>query len=232
MRWTNKIANTLQWANEISNREQKEAVANQIAKRVKDGDVIGFGSGSTAFLAIQAISKRIKEENLKIMAIPTSYEIKMTCAILGIPTVSLMEMKPDWGFDGADEVDADNNLIKGRGGAMFAEKLVMKSSPENYILVDDSKLVKNLGEKFAVPVEVFPNAIHLVEESLNQLGATEVQIRLAKKKDGAVITEAGNFILDVRFAQIKQGLEKEIKAIPGVIESGLFMGYNVKILKA
>lgn len=232
MRWTNKIANTLQWANEISNREQKEAVANQIAKRVKDGDVIGFGSGSTAFLAIQAISKRIKEENLKIMAIPTSYEIKMTCAILGIPTVSLMEMKPDWGFDGADEVDADNNLIKGRGGAMFAEKLVMKSSPENYILVDDSKLVKNLGEKFAVPVEVFPNAIHLVEESLNQLGATEVQIRLAKKKDGAVITEAGNFILDVRFAQIKPGLEKEIKAIPGVIESGLFMGYNVKILKA
>lgn len=230
MNWTNKIATTLQWNSEISNREQKEAVANQVAERVRDGDVIGIGSGSTSFLALQAISRKVMEEKLKITAIPTSHEVALACSILGINTSSLLHLKPDWAFDGADEVDPDNNLIKGRGGAMFAEKLVIKSCQENYILVDPSKHVQTLGSKFAVPVEVDPRAVNLAETSLVQLGATEVAIRMAKSKDGPVITEAGNLILDVRFKHIGAEMERDIKSIPGVIESGLFIGYNVQIL--
>lgn len=230
MNWKNKVATTLQWAKEISNKEQKELVAEKVAERVKNGDVIGVGSGSTSFLAIQAISKKVKEENLYITAIPTSHEVSLTCSNLGIPTSTLLNVRPDWAFDGADEVDPNKNLIKGRGGAMFAEKIVMKSSPENYILVDQSKFVPNLGEKFAVPIEVDPRAIHLVEEELLKLDAIDIKLRLAVSKDGPIITETGNLILDVRFKKINLTFEKEIKSIPGVIESGLFIHYPVEIL--
>jgi len=230
MIWENKIATTLQWTKEISNREQKEAVAAKIAERVKDGDVIGVGSGSTSYLALLAISKKVKEQKLNVLAIPTSHEVSLTCSIMGLPTSTLLNARPDWYFDGADEVDPGKNLIKGRGGAMFAEKLVMKSAPENYILVDSSKFVSYLGEKFAAPIEVDPRAVNLVETELAKLGAKEVQMRMAVAKDGPVITEAGNLILDVRFNKIEDGYEKEVKSIPGVIESGLFMGYNLEVL--
>lgn len=230
MIWDNKIATTLQWSSEISNKEQKEKVADKIAERVKNGDVIGVGSGSTSYLALLAISKKVKEQNLSVLAIPTSHEVSLTCSILGLHTSTLLNVRPDWSFDGADEVDPQKSLIKGRGGAMFAEKLVIKSSPENYILVDSSKFVSYLGEKFATPIEVDPRAINLVEGELLKLGANDIQLRLAKSKDGPVITEAGNLILDVRFNKITADYEKEIKAIPGVIESGLFINYNVEIL--
>ncbi|RED58138.1 ribose 5-phosphate isomerase A [Cohnella lupini] len=230
MIWDNKIATTLQWSNEISNREQKEKVAEKIAERVKNGDVIGVGSGSTSYLALLAISKKVKEQNLSVLAIPTSHEVSMACSILGLNTSSLLNARPDWSFDGADEVDPQKNLIKGRGGAMFAEKLVIKSSPENYILVDSSKFVSFLGEKFAAPIEVDPRAVNLVETELLKLGANEITLRLAKSKDGPVITEAGNLILDVRFNKITSEYEKEVKSIPGVIESGLFINYQVEIL--
>jgi len=230
MVWENKIATTLQWTKEISNREQKEAVAAKIAERVRDGDVIGVGSGSTSYLALLAISKKVKEQKLNVLAIPTSHEVSLTCSIMGLPTSTLLNARPDWYFDGADEVDPNKNLIKGRGGAMFAEKLVMKSAPENYILVDSSKFVSYLGEKFAAPIEVDPRAVNLVETELAKLGVKEVQMRMAIAKDGPVITEAGNLILDVRFNKIEDGYEKEIKSIPGVIESGLFMGFNPEIL--
>jgi len=228
--WENKIATTLQWTKEISNREQKEAVAAKIAERVRDGDVIGVGSGSTSYLALLAISKKVKEQKLSVLAIPTSHEVSLTCSIMGLPTSTLLNARPDWYFDGADEVDPKKNLIKGRGGAMFAEKLVMKSAPENYILVDSSKFVSQLGEKFAAPIEVDPRAVNLVETELSKLGVKEVQMRMALAKDGPVITEAGNLILDVRFNKIEDGYEKEVKSIPGVIESGLFMGFNLEIL--
>lgn len=230
MKWENKIATTLEWTSEISNKEAKEKVAEEMALRVREGDVIGVGSGSTAFLAIQAIARKVHRENLNVIAIPTSAEVSITCSVLGLKTSSLLNLKPDWAFDGADEVDPKNNLIKGRGGAMFHEKLVMKSSSENYILVDDSKLVSKLGEKFAIPVEVYPSAIHLVEENLIAIGAINTKLRLAKSKDGPVITEAGNFIVDVKFTEVTDSLEKEIKQIPGVIETGLFLGYDVKII--
>lgn len=147
MNWNENIIQKLEWNGQISNKEQKELIADKIAKFAKDGDVIGFGSGSTSFLAAQAIAKRIKEEKLNIIAIPTSKEINMVCNYLTIPTTTLVSKKPDWCFDGADEVDPNNWLIKGRGAAMFNEKLIMANAKKAYILVDDSKFVKKLRRK-------------------------------------------------------------------------------------
>jgi ribose 5-phosphate isomerase A len=143
---------------------------------------------------------------------------------------TLLQYCPDWSFDGADEVDGERNMIKGRGGAMFLEKIVMQASPRNYILVDQSKLVARLGEKFAIPVEVLPMALRVVERELSRLGTTEQALRLAVKKDGPEITEHGNLILDVRFPQIGKSLERDLAAIPGVIESGLFMGRDIEVM--
>ncbi|RFZ92214.1 ribose 5-phosphate isomerase A [Mucilaginibacter conchicola] len=220
----------LQWSSEIINPEGKQKVAQQIAQKVKDGDVLGVGSGSTVYLALLAIADRLKTEQLNIKAIPTSLEISMFCAKLGIPLTTLYEHTPDWLFDGADEVDPNNWLIKGRGGAMFKEKLLISSSPVNYIIVDESKLVNKLGSKFPVPVEVFPQALLTVEKQLQQLGAVDIALRPAKGKDGPVITENNNLILDCKFDAIESGLERDIKSITGVIESGLFQGYPLEIL--
>ncbi|MCD7900467.1 MAG: ribose 5-phosphate isomerase A [Bacteroides sp.] len=230
MNWTNTIINSLQWSDTITNRERKEKVAWEIAGRIKNGDVIGVGSGSTVYVAALAVAKRIKAENLDVQVIPASAELSMTCTQLGIPQTTLWEKKPDWTFDGADEVDPQKSLIKGRGGAMFKEKLLIANSKETYILVDDSKFVDQLGSKFPVPVEVFPNALLYVEEQLKLSGATKVVLRMAKGKDGPIFTENGNFVLDAWFDSIPDNMEKEIKKITGVIESGLFIGYNVNIL--
>ena len=217
--------------NNISNKEQKEKVAKEIALKAKNGDIIGFGSGSTSYLAIKELAKRMEEENLKITAIPTSFEIKALCQELKIPTVSILEKKPDWAFDGADEVSKEDNIIiKGRGAAMFKEKLNIANSGITYILVDDSKFVDKLNEKFPIPIEVYPEAVNSVKEALIDLGATECILRKAEKKDGPVFTENNNVILDTKFAEIYETLEEDIKSITGVIESGLFIDYPIEVL--
>lgn len=222
----------INWNSEISNAEEKINIAKKIAEKVKDGDVIGFGSGSTSFLAVKEIAKKIKKENIKITAIPTSYEIKLLCNSLGIKVASLMEKKPDWSFDGTDEVDENNWLIKGRGAAMFKEKLNILNSKKVYILADQSKFVKKLGQKFKIPVECYPETVNYVKQELYKLGAKECILRLGKGKDGPIITENNNFILDVKFDNIDINLETKIKQITGVIESGLFINYkNIEIIK-
>lgn len=231
MNWNREILEKPAWKEEIKNREEKEQIAKQIAQRVQDGDVIGFGSGSTSYLTAIEIAKKVQNENLHITAIPTSYEIKMLCTYLEIPTATLEEKKPDWCFDGADEVDHDNWLIKGRGAAMFNEKLNIKAADKTYILVDESKIVNKLGTNFPIPVECNPKAINIVKEELYRQGAQSVELRLALKKDGPVITENGNLILDAKFSDIDETLERRLKNITGVIETGLFIGYNVEVIK-
>lgn len=226
------IIEALEWGKEISNREEKEKVADKIASMVTDNDIIGIGSGSTAYLALLKIAERIRNEQLHIRAIPTSQEIKMTCAKLGIPLTSLLEHKPNWTFDGADEIDSNHNMIKGRGGAMFKEKLLISSSPRTFIIADSSKMVSKLGSRFPVPVEIFPDALVHVDQALRSLSPVEIKLRMAQGKDGPVITENGNLILDVRFDNIPDNMENAIKSITGVIESGLFMHYNVEILNS
>ena len=230
MNWKKEILEKIEF-DDIKNREEKEKVACKVAEKVKDGQVIGFGSGSTSYLAILRIAEKVQKENLHITAIPTSLEIKMLCGYLGIPTAILLEKKPDWSFDGADEVDENKWLIKGRGGAMFQEKLNIASSPITYILIDESKKVEKLGTNFPIPVECYPGAITHIKEELRKLGTNEIVLRKAVGKDGPVVTENGNLILDVRMENITAQTEKEIKAITGVIESGLFIGYPIEVLE-
>ena len=229
MNWNKNILSKIEFEN-ISDLEEKKEVAKKIVDKAQDGQVIGFGSGSTSYLATIEMANRIKKENLQIKAIPTSYEIKMLCSYLEIPTTRMIENKPDWSFDGADEVDEHNWLIKGRGGAMFKEKLNIANSPITYILIDKTKIVDKLGSKFKVPVECFPEVINFIKEKLIELGGTEIELRKAVGKDGPIITENNNLILDVKFDSITENLEEKIKFIPGVIESGLFINYNVEII--
>jgi ribose 5-phosphate isomerase A len=230
MNWDKAVYNS--WSGNVANRAAKEELGRRIAAQVRDGQVIGVGSGSTSAIAIRAIAERVRSEALHVAAICTSAEVALACASFDLPVASLLQRRPDWAFDGADEVDPGKNLIKGRGGAMFMEKVVMQASPRNFILVDQSKMVERLGEKFAIPVEVLPVALRVVERELELLGAREIVLRMAVKKDGPVITENGNFIFDVRFAEIGNDLELGIKSVPGVIESGLFMGRDVEVLVA
>jgi ribose 5-phosphate isomerase A len=226
------LISELKWSSEIINPIGKQKVAQQIAGMVKDGDILGVGSGSTVYMALLAIAERIKTERLNVLAIPTSVEISMFLSKLGIPMTTLFEHTPNWLFDGADEVDPKNSLIKGRGGAMFKEKLLIASSPLNYIIVDDTKIVDKIGTNFPIPIEVFPQALLHVEAELKKLGANSIVLRPAKGKDGPVITENNNLILDCRFDEVPNTMERDIKSITGVIESGLFIGYNLQILVA
>ena len=226
-----EIEYNLNFYSDIPNKEAKQKIAKKIAERVKDGDIIGFGSGSTSYLTVCEIANKIKKENINITAIPTSYEIKMLCAYYNIPTASLNEKKPDWSFDGADEVDGNNWLIKGRGAAMFKEKLNIKNSKIVYILVDETKIVSKLCSKNPVPIECCPDALNYVIEEISKLDIEYIKLRTGKGKDGPIITENGNFILDVMFNKIDENLEGKLKSIVGVIESGLFIGYDNIIIE-
>lgn len=219
------------WKNNVDNREQKQKLAERIAKRVKDGDIIGFGSGSTSYLAVEEIAKRVHEENLKIKAIPTSTIIEEICQKLKIETVSLNEAKPDWCFDGADEVDPHNWLIKGMGAALYREKMNIKASEENYILVDSSKFVEKLGQNHPVPVECKIDKIDEVKEALKNLGANNVKVKESNVGEGILITDNGNALLFAQFPKIEANYEEEINKIDGVVENGLFIGYDLIVIK-
>lgn len=232
MEWKNNILTELSWSATITHRESKEKVATEIAHRAKEGDIIGAGSGSTVYLALFALARRIHNEGLHIQVIPGSMEITMTCIQLGIAQTTLWEKKPDWTFDGADEVDPSHNLIKGRGGAMFKEKLLIRNSAHTVIIIDESKWVERLGSKFPIPIEVFPTALTYADQQIKELGASKTILRMAKGKDGPILTENGNFIVDAYFDSIPLTLEKDIKSITGVIESGLFIGYHPEIVVA
>lgn len=208
----------------IENYEEKEKIAIKILDKVKDQNTIGFGSGTTSYIAAIKIGEKVKKEKLNITAIPTSKEIKEVCEKYGIKIGNLIENKIDWAFDGADEVDLKKMwLIKGKGAAMFKEKLNIIASPITYILVDKTKFVNHLGEKCKVPIEVFPDALEYVSKELKNIGAISTTYR--------GMTENGNGILDTEFIKIDKDLEKKIKLITGVIESGLFLEYNIEIIK-
>lgn len=220
------------WPTPVANDAAKRESAAQMAKRLNEGDVVGVGSGSTSRLTIHALAQRAGAEGIGWTAVPTSLEVELTCAGLGIPTASLSALRPDWSFDGADEVDPAGNLIKGRGGALLREKLVMASSPERYVVVDPTKLVDRLGTRFAVPVELIPESLRMVSDALARRGCTDVVLRHGGGKDGPLITERGNYLLDARIADIGEQTESELKAIPGVVESGLFIGFSPTVIVA
>lgn len=232
MNISDKINSYISAYGPIFNKQEKQKLAKKVCEKVKDGDVIGFGSGSTSFITACEIADKINKENIKIIAIPTSHEINILCSKLNIPTAGLIEKKPDWSFDGADEVAPNNWLIKGKGAAMFKEKLNIKNSKLVYILADNSKFVNNLCEKHPIPIECFPDSVKYVKEEILKLGATEINLRKVEGQDVPFVTENGNLILDAKFENVSSSLEKELKSIVGVIETGLFINYdNIVIMR-
>jgi len=209
----------------------KELLGKEIAKRIKNGDVIGMGTGSTVSAALEEIAKRINAEKLEVTFVPSSYQTARQCEALKLKVISpLYEGEIAWTFDGADEVDPKLRLIKGRGGAMLQEKILAEKSKRFLVIVDESKLVSKLGERALVPVEVVPSALGLVEKELMSLGAKSAQLRFGVAKHGPVITEAGNLIIDAAFPDIPDTLEAGIKKITGVVESGLFLTQADEVL--
>ncbi len=220
----------LRWPESISNLAEKQAVAARAAERVRDGQLIGIGSGSNAYLALWAVGRRVREEGLKVAVVCCSYETETAAVTLGLPLLALGSVEPDWGVDGADEVDPDDRLLKGRGGALFKEKVLWRTARTMYLAVDPSKYVPALGRNFPLPVEVHRDGVTLAARELTRLGASDVSLRVGSGKDGPVFTESGNLLLDARFPELAPGLGTEIKALPGVIETGLFEGYDFDTL--
>lgn len=211
----------------------KTLVGKKIAELVQNGQIIGVGTGSTVAAALDAISERVKKDKLNVSFVPTSYQSTWQLEQLGLQSLDFAgDWKIDWGFDGADAVDSVGNIVKGKGAAMLREKILAANCPKYYILVDDSKLCENILGHVRVPVEVHPASTVSVSTSLKRLSAKSVEIRMAEKKHGPVITEAGNVILDANFQSFRPELEDEIKQIVGVVESGLFIGYADQIYVA
>jgi len=195
-------------------------------KHVEDGFIVGLGSGTTVTYAFQEIGKRIHEEKLHIYGVPTSYQAFLLAVQNSIPVTTLDEHHQlDIAIDGADQVDEKLNMIKGVGGALTREKIVASASKMYVIIVDETKLTKKLGVNQLVPVEVLPFAMSTIARKLRILGSKSI-LRKAEKKLGPVVTDNGNFILDVDFGPIDNPKELNgmLKAIPGIIETGLFVG--------
>lgn len=211
----------------------KQQVGKAAADRVQSGSVIGLGTGSTTAFAIQFLGDRIKSGELTdIKGIPTSFQASVLAKKYGIPLTTLDEVdRIHIGIDGADEVDPQKNLIKGGGAAHTREKVVDSLAEQFIVVVDQSKIVDKLGSTFPVPVEVLPMAIAPVVKALEKLGG-KPELRMGIKKDGPVITDQGNMVLDVTFSAIPNPpeLEKIINNIPGVLENGIFVGMTDIVL--
>lgn len=211
----------------------KQEVGRAAAAQVASDTVIGLGTGSTTAFAIQFIGERLASGELKgIQGVPTSFQASVLAKKHGIPLTTLDEADSiALAIDGADEVDAAFNLIKGGGAAHTREKIVDGLADKFIVVVDSSKLVEKLGSTFALPVEVLPMAIAPVTRALEGLGAS-VELRMGVKKDGPVITDQGNMVLDAKFEAIANpaDMEKTINNIPGVLENGLFVGVATDVL--
>lgn len=213
--------------------DKKEKVGAEIAQRVETGDVLGCGTGSTVDAALRAIAQRVKQEKLLVSVVPSSRESAKVAESLGMRVLHPgYSRRITWGFDGADAVDAKLRAIKGRGGAMLGEKILARKCERFVIIIDDSKFFPDLGTSCPVPVEFVPDAWPTVQWDLLQIGATKMEIRRGEKIHGPVITENGGNILDVTFPVIEDALEEKLKAITGVIESGLFLTQADEVLIA
>jgi len=214
--------------------QMKQAVALAATEQIRSGMVVGMGSGSTAALMIQALGARLRQGQLRdITGVTTSFQGEVLAAELGIPLKSLNAIdRIDLAIDGADEVDPGFQLIKGGGACHVQEKLVARRAERFVVVVDSTKLVDRLNLGFLLPVEVLPGAWRQVQAQLAAMGG-EAQLRMAVKKAGPVVTDQGNLVLDVRFANgiaDPAALEKEINNLPGVLENGLFVNLTDQVL--
>jgi len=207
----------------LKNDQEKEAAARASLQFVRDGQVVGLGTGSTAAFFIKLLGEKVKA-GLRIRGIPTSVKSGELAQSLGIPLTTLDECQEiDVTVDGADEVDPQLRLIKGGGGAMLREKIVASATKQLVIVADASKQVARLG-KFPLPVEVIGFAQALVAKRIGELGA---QVSVRPGADGQpYVTDENHHILDCRFGEIRDadGLARQLSEMPGVVEHGLFIG--------
>ncbi|MGP1455170.1 MAG: ribose-5-phosphate isomerase RpiA [Treponema sp.] len=223
-------------SNTLSSDEQKKRVAQTaidtlIGEKLIHSDMkIGLGTGSTALPAVKRLADYIANGTLQnIAAVPTSFQTSIACEELGIPIFSLSSGKinghVELTIDGADEIDPKKNLIKGGGAALLREKIIAYNSDVFVVISDESKGVKMLGEHFPVPVEIVPEARLSIMHRLAQYGVSMV-LREGVRKKGPVVTDNGNFILDIKWPAHEKinpvKWEQELNTIPGVIENGFF----------
>jgi ribose 5-phosphate isomerase A len=209
--------------------EGKRAAGCRAADLVKNGMVIGLGTGSTVFFAMERLQERVAA-GLVVEGVPTSIQTAIRARNLGIPLTTLDDHPHlDLAIDGADQVDPEFRLIKGRGAALTREKCVAAAAKQLIVVVDESKLASCLNAP--VPLEVLPFAATPVMEQLKELGGDPL-VREGTKKDGPVITDNGNFVIDCAFGEIDhpEELESCLAGIPGIIESGLFTGFTKKTI--
>ena len=214
--------------------QMKQAVAEAAVAQIRDGMVVGLGSGSTAALMIQGLGARLAAGQLHdIVGVTTSFQGEVLAAELGIPLRALNAInRIDLAIDGADEVDPSFQLIKGGGACHVQEKLVADRAERFIVVVDSTKLVQRLNLDFLLPVEVLPGAWVQVQSRLKSMGGV-AELRMATRKAGPVVTDQGNLVLDVRFeAGISDpiALERDINNLPGVLENGLFVNLADEVL--
>ena len=200
----------------------KQVIGEKATEYVKDGMIVGLGTGSTAYWAVKKIGELVKN-GLRIKGVPTSEGTEALATEVGIPLLKVNNVEYiDITIDGADEFDSEKNLIKGGGGALLREKIIASMTQFYVIISDVSKKSKTLGS-FPLPVEVTPFAWIVTSRQLEKLGcATTIRMN----KDQIYVTDNNNYILDCRFKSIDnpKKLSEQINSIPGVVENGLFPG--------
>ncbi|KZR69949.1 Ribose-5-phosphate isomerase A [Prochlorococcus marinus str. MIT 1313] len=214
--------------------QMKQAVAAAAVEQIKDGMVLGLGSGSTAALMIQALGAKLASGELRdIVGVTTSFQGEVMAAELGIPLRNLTAVdRIDLAIDGADEVDPSFQLIKGGGACHVQEKLVASRADRFVVVVDSTKIVDRLNLGFLLPVEVLPGAWRQVQGRFAELGGI-ADLRMAQCKAGPVVTDQGNLVLDVSMAGgigDPEDLECRINNLPGVLENGLFVNLTDEVL--
>lgn len=208
-----------------------KALSSDALKFVKDDYVIGLGSGRAATSLVKSLSKLIKLKGYNIRGVPTSLQIKLIAEKGGIPLVEADQVEHiDVVFDGADQIDSQKYVIKGGGGALLRENILFSLAKKVVVMADKTKFVKNFTR--TVPVEIHPLARNSATKSIKKLGG-EVQIR-SLDRGYPFFTENGNIVLDCNFGTIKnpKALSQQIKQIPGVLESGIFLRKPDVIYKA
>ncbi|MHC1585932.1 MAG: ribose 5-phosphate isomerase A, partial [Candidatus Hecatellaceae archaeon] len=193
---------------------------------MRNGQILGLGSGRTVSHVIAELGRRVKEEGLNILCVPSSYQAMMEALQAGLKLTDLYEHHQlDLTLDGADEVDSSLNLTKGGGAALAREKILASASKRYIIVVDEGKLVEKLGLRKPIPVEVLPFAAPMVKARLEEKYG-RVEFREGSGKLGPTVTDNGNFILDVYTGPLEkpEKFEVEVKRMPGVVEVGIFTG--------
>ncbi len=212
----------------------KELVALEAAKLVKNNMIVGLGTGSTANYFIDALTRRQTEEGLQITTVSSSTisAIKAQSSGLKVQSIAYLS-KIDLYVDGADEITPNLTLLKGRGQDLVMEKLLAKAADQFIVVADKSKLVSHIGEKFVIPIEVIPTAWQLVKHSLEKAGASG-DIRLNAGKDNVAVTAHGSYVLDMKFPSDldDQALNTLLNNTPGVVEHGVFYALTSLVLIA